>query len=222
MLAAGFAEEDHDEKSRHVKGGEEGGEEREIEDGGVLLQRDGEDGILAEETAERRAADEGERADEEGAEGDAQLAGEAAHFPNVLLVMEHDDDGTGAEEEQRLEERVGEKMEHGRVARGEAHRHDHVAELRKRGVGEDAFDVVLLRGDEAGHDRGDDADPGDHGERLRRGLNEEADADEHVNAGGHHGGGVDERGDGRRAFHRVRQPDVEWELRGFADRRRRK
>ena len=39
------------------------------------------------------------------------------------------------------------------VAAQRADGHDHVAELRKRRVGEDAFDVVLLRGDQ----RGDDA-----------------------------------------------------------------
>ena len=43
----------------------------------------------------------------------------------------------------------------------EADGHDHVAELRKRGVGEDAFDVVLLRGDERGQHGGDAADPRD-------------------------------------------------------------
>ena len=43
----------------------------------------------------------------------------------------------------------------------EADGHDHVAELRERGVGQDALDVVLLRGHERGQDRGDGADPGD-------------------------------------------------------------
>ena len=66
--------------------------------------------------------------------------------------------------------------------------------------------------------RGDRADPRDDGERVRRGLDEKADAHQHVNAGGHHRRGVDQRGDRRRAFHRVRQPDVQRELRGLADR----
>ena len=47
----------------------------------------------------------------------------------------------------------------------------------------------------------------------RRGVH----ARDHVNAGGDHGGGVDQRADRRGAFHGVRQPDVERELRGFAD-----
>ncbi len=43
------------------------------------------------------------------------------------------------------------------------------------------------------------------------------DAAEHVDAGGDHGGGVDQRGDGRGAFHGVGQPDVEREHGRFAD-----
>src|SRR5262249_8713057 len=38
----------------------------------------------------------------------------------------------------------------------------------------------------------------------------------HVNACGDHGGRMDERAHGRRTFHSVRQPDVEWNLRRFA------
>ena len=42
-------------------------------------------------------------------------------------------------------------------------------------------------------------------------------AGDHINAGGDHGGGVDQGGDGRGAFHRVGQPDVQRELRRFAE-----
>ena len=41
-------------------------------------------------------------------------------------------------------------------------------------------------------------------------------ARDHVDAGGDHGRGVDQRGDRRGAFHGVRQPDVERDLRGLA------
>ena len=43
-------------------------------------------------------------------------------------------------------------------------------------------------------------------------------AADHEDAGGDHGGGVDQRRDRRRAFHRVRQPDVQEELRRLAHR----
>ena len=53
-------------------------------------------------------------------------------------------------------------------------------------------------------------------ERVRRQLEQRARARDHVHAGGDHGGRVDQRGNGGRAFHRVGQPDVQRELRGFA------
>jgi hypothetical protein len=68
----------------------------------------------------------------------------------------------------------------------------------------------------AAKQRGDAADPGDD----RRCASKASSAEEktrgsqHVNAGGDHGGGVDEGGDRRRAFHRVGQPDVQ---RNWAD-----
>ena len=75
--------------------------------------------------------------------------------------MQGVDDGARGEEEERLEERVGGQVEHGRVRAAAADGHDHVAELRKGGVGEDALDVVLLDGDQRGEDGGEAADEGD-------------------------------------------------------------
>ena len=46
--------------------------------------------------------------------------------------------------------KVGTNVEHSRFGRGKADAHDHVAELGKRRVGEDAFDVLLGQGG-AGH-----------------------------------------------------------------------
>ena len=62
------------------------------------------------------------------------------------------------------------------------------------------------------------ADPGNHCKRCRRRLDQKTDADQHVNAGRHHRRRMDQRGDRRRAFHRIRQPDVQRKLRGLADR----
>ena len=53
-------------------------------------------------------------------------------------------------------------------------------------------------------------------EGERRAVEEEVGPGNHVDAGGDHGGGVDERGDGRWAFHGVGKPDVERKLRAFA------
>ena len=56
------------------------------------------------------------------------------------------------------------------------------------------------------------------GEREGRAVEEKMGAGDHVDAGGDHGGGVDERGDGRGALHGVGQPDVERKLRALAGR----
>ena len=42
-------------------------------------------------------------------------------------------------------------------------------------------------------------------------------ADDHVDAGRHHGGRMNQRADGRGAFHRVRQPGVQRKLRRLSD-----
>ena len=75
--------------------------------------------------------------------------------------------------------------------------------------------TMPMRGGEEGRGRADDCD---YAERERRAVEERVRAGDHVDAGGHHGGGVDQGGDRRRAFHGVRQPDVQRNLRGFAGR----
>ena len=54
--------------------------------------------------------------------------------------------------------------------------------------------------------------------RVRRKLEQRRQPRHHEHAGGHHGRGMDQRGDRRRAFHRVRQPGVQQELRRLAHR----
>ena len=51
---------------------------------------------------------------------------------------------------------------------------------------------------------------------IRRMLEQRRGSRDQEDAGGHHGGGVDQGRDRRRAFHRVRQPGVQAELRGLA------
>ena len=110
----GLPKKNDDEEARYVKRGQKRGEKREREDRHVALIGEREDRVLAEESAERRAPDQRERADGKGQKCDGKITGKPTHLPNVLLVMEHDDDGTGAEEEERFEKGVREEMEHGR------------------------------------------------------------------------------------------------------------
>ena len=116
VLAASFTEEDDHDQTHHIERGQESREQPQPKNGAILLVSDCEDCVLAEESAEGGKADQGERSDHESQKGDPQPAGESAHLPDVLFVMEHDDDRTGPEEEERLEERVGKEMEHRRFA----------------------------------------------------------------------------------------------------------
>ncbi len=155
-------------------------------------------------------------ADGHGPEGDGKFLAQAAHLAHVLLAAHGVNDGAGGKEEQGLEECVRDEMEDGRRVGGDAAGEEHVAELRDGGVGEHALDVVLDEADGGGEESRGGADDGDHGEREGRAIKEEMRAGDHVDAGSDHGGGVDERGDGRGAFHGVGQPDVERKLRAFA------
>ena len=71
------------------------------------------------------------------------------------------DDGTGSEEQQRLEERMGEEVEEACRVGARTHRSDHVPELADRRVGEHLLDVVLDDGEEAHEEEGQAADHDD-------------------------------------------------------------
>ena len=66
-----------------------------------------------------------------------------AHPPHVLLVVHPVDDRTGAEEKQRLEERVRHHVKDRRDKRTDAAREKHVSKLRNGRVSEDLLNVVL-------------------------------------------------------------------------------
>ena len=111
-------------------------------------------------------------------------------------------------------------MEDGRDKAANAQRHDHVAELRDGGIGQHALDIVLGHGDGRGKEGREAADQAD--DHQRHGAFKPADredrqhARDQVDARGDHGRRVDQRRDGRGAFHRVGQPDVQRELRTLA------
>ena len=122
------------------------------------------------------------------------------------------------QEQQSLEEGVGEQMEKGGVVRAHAKGCHHVAQLADRGIGHYALDVVCRQAHgrgEYGGKRPNQRD--DHHGRLRfREDREESSHQEH--AGRNHRGGMDQRADGRRALHGVGEPGVQGELAALADR----
>ena len=93
-----------------------------------------------------------------GPEGPGDLLAQAAHVAQVLLARERVDHAARAEEQQRLEERVGHQVVDARRKRAAAHAHEHVAELRNGGIGEDLLDIVLRQADGGGEEGRGDAD----------------------------------------------------------------
>ena len=79
----------------------------------------------------------------------------------VMPVLHAVDHAAGAEEQERLEESVGQQVEGGRHVGADAQRGEHVAELRDGRVGQHLLDVVLRQRDRGGEQRREGADEGD-------------------------------------------------------------
>ena len=94
--------------------------------------------------------------------------------------------------------------------------HDHIAQLTDRGVGQHAFNVILSHGDRGAQHRRDPPDVGDHHQRV--GSEDREHPGDHIHAGRHHRGSVDQGTHRRWAFHGVGEPDVKRELRRLAHR----
>ena len=109
-------------------------------------------------------------------------------------------------------------MEHRRLIGADTCREEHVTELRTGRICDDALDVVLRHADGCGVESGDGADHRDHAGRHERVFVQRREEADEVDARGHHGCGVDQGGNRRRAFHGVRQPDVQEELGRLAHR----
>ena len=203
-----------------VVGGEEDREEREDEERPVIgvraerrIERP-EEIVLREESRGEREPREGQRAQRERGRGEGHRLAEPAHLEQVLRSDGVDHRARG-EEEERLEERVGEEVEHPHHRESGSDGEDHVAELGDRRVGDDPFDVGVHQGHRRGEEGGEAAYP-DDGELVGRGEpEEEGDDGEQVDPGRDHRRRVDERAHGRRALHRIGKPDVERELGGL-------
>ncbi|MPM54767.1 hypothetical protein SDC9_101547 [bioreactor metagenome] len=176
------------------------------------------DRILGVEAREERRADQREVAQQEGEPGNRHVLAHVTHPADVLIVVHTHDHGTGTKEQQRLEERVRHQVEHGHRVGGHTQRNGHVTQLRERGVRDHALDVVLDDAQDTHEQRGDGADHEDQVQRHIRQFIQRRHARDHEDTGGHHGRRVNQRGDRCRAFHRIRQPGVQRELRRLAHR----
>ena len=128
------------------------------------------------------------------------------------------DNRTGAEEQKRLEESVREQVEHGCTVSTNTKSRKHIAELRTGRIGDHALDVVLHEGDRCREEGGGCADNGHDQKSGLRQFKNRRHAGDHEHACGHHGSGVNERRNRGWAFHGVRQPGVQQELRRLTHR----
>ena len=140
------------------------------------------------------------------------MAAKTPHLADVLLPAHRVDDTSGAQEEEGLEKGVRHEVEDSRREGAHPARQEHVAKLADGGVSEDPFDVVLHQGDGGGQQGGRRPDDGDRHQSGRGQEEEDVGAGDHVDAGRHHGGGVNEGADGGGSFHGVGEPGVERDL----------
>ena len=219
---ARLAAEDGEVEPERVEAGEEradepGGVERRAERR-VQRERRGDDAVLRPEASEDRDAGERERADEEREVRPRHDRSQPAHLADVLLAAQVMDDEASAHEQQRLEEGVRHQVEDRVAVRADAGREEHVADLRHRRVGDDALDVPLHERDHSRDEERDRSEDRSEVLHVGGGLEDRARANEQVYARGHHRRRVDQRGDGRRALHRVGEPGVERDLGRLRDR----
>jgi len=139
---------------------------------------------------------------------------------HVLLILHRVDDRSCTEEQVGLEHTMGQQVEDGEDVsdRAKTRGKNHVADLTHGRAGQRLLDVVLGARDDGPEEHGDHADDEYGGQREDGAIVNRVATNDEVDAGGDHGGGVDERGDRGGALHGVQQPGLQRELRGLARR----
>ena len=118
---------------------------------------------------------------------------------------------------------MGEDVEHRAGPCAHAEAQHHVSELADSAVRQHLLDVVLHECQTSRNEDRDATDHRDEVELLTGNVDVQANVEDRIQAGnqeyaGHdHRAGVQQRADGRRASHRVRQPGVQRELAALAD-----
>ena len=222
--ASRLTEEGEVGRTSHVRRREEGSAQTDDHEGLIaVVAHVVDDLVLGEETGQWEHAGEGQRGDDPGGRRDRHLLGESTH---VLLHVEgvmraRMADRAGGEEETRLEERVGEDVEHGRQPGARTEAEHHVAELRDRRVGQHLLDVVL-------HEReqrcDDDRDSTDQCDEVDVGVGDLQTFPEHrvdtrheEHSGHDHRARVEQRTHRGGAGHGIGQPRVQRELTRLSD-----
>ena len=155
-------------------------------------------------------------------ERDRRLLPQAAHVLQVLLAAQaHESREPAPRKSSALKNACVTTWKMPTANAPTPHAEEHVAKLRNRRVRVDLLDVVLHQADGRGHHGRRESDHRDHVHRdVGACTNNSAERGDHVHARGHHRRGVDQCRNRRRTCHRVRQPDIQRNLRrltGSAD-----
>ena len=162
-----------------------------------------------------RQASDRDHADQHRQRGDRHLAKQATHLGHLLFVMAAGDHAAGAEEHQRLEERMRDEMKQTRRPAADSQAEHHVAELADRRIGEHFLDVGRDNRNRRRDECGDAADVGNDQQHF--GDEHRIETSRQIHTRRDHCRRMHERGDRRWTFHRVGQPRLQRELSTFAD-----
>mmetsp|Transcript_18462 Transcript_18462/g.30082 ORF Transcript_18462/g.30082 Transcript_18462/m.30082 type:complete len:560 (-) Transcript_18462:6106-7785(-) len=161
-------------------------------------------------------ASDGQRADHHGPERIRDLFAQAPVIHHVLFMVHRMDHRPRPQKQHRLEEGVGEQVEHCHRIDAYACGDEHIAQLRTGRISDDALDVGLDQPHSRGKESRGRPQHGNEGRGLRCEFHQRRHAADEEHTGGDHGRGVDQGGHRRRPLHRVRQPGVQDQLRRFA------
>src|SRR6202167_1012941 len=173
--------------------------------------------VFAEESSKARNSRNRKRANEQRPESHRNLFSQPAHVAHVLLAAHGMYHAAGGQEEQAFEERVRHQMKNPSRVRSHSAAEKHIAQLRHGRVSQNFFNVGLHQPNRRRIKRSDRSHCRHHKHRDRRSRKERMHACHHVNARGHHRRRRNQRAHRRRTFHRVRQPDVQRQLRRLSN-----
>ena len=146
----------------HVERGQQRRDETNRPQRRALVHGRGQNLVLRKEPRERWDTGDGQPAHDERARRDGHELAQVAVVAHVLVVMHSVDDRTRTQEQQGLEEGMGDHVEdRGHVCAGPDGQ-EHVAQLADRRVCQHLLDVVLRDGDGGGEQGRSDSHPGNH------------------------------------------------------------
>ncbi len=175
--------------------------------------------FLGKKTKEGRQAGHGNRGRQRRRKGDGHGSSQAAKLCHVACAGLMVDD-TGDHEQCALEQGMRHQIEHRRLdgmVGAETRQHDQQAERRHRGIGEHQLKIGLAYGKQRAGEHGQ---PAEEGQQYLPGggiAQNRIKPHQQIDAGLHHGRGVQIGRNGGRRLHGVGQPEMKGKLRRFRE-----